>query len=170
VGPATERALAAIGVTTVAELRALDAGALRRRFGRQGQWLHHASRGLDRRPVRIERIRKTLGHERTYSEDLGTLEAMDAELAELAARVAAGLERGTLLARTISIKVRYADFTTLTRSRTFDYPTASEALLCDVARDLLRRTDAGRRTVRLLGVTGSGLFERGEVPEQLTLL
>lgn len=170
VGPATERALAAIGATTVAELRALDTATLRRRFGRQGRWLHDASRGLDERPVRTERVRKTLGHERTYSEDLETLEAMDAELVELAARVAAGLERHELLARTVTVKVRYPDFTTLTRSRSFDGPTASESLLRDVACDLLRRTDAGQRPVRLLGVTGSGLFERGEVPEQLRLL
>lgn len=170
VGPAMERALRKLGIATIAQLRNVDAGALRRRFGRTGQWLHSAARGIDERPVRTERTRKSLGHERTYFEDIESLDEMDACLADLAGRVASGLERRELSARTITVKVRYPDFTTLTRSRTLEKPTASEALIAEISRELLRRTDAGSRNVRLLGVTGSNLTDPDGVPEQLALL
>lgn len=168
VGPATERALAELGVSTVAELRGLELEVLSRRFGRHGQGLYRYARGLDQRPVRTHRERKSLGHERTYSSDLGSLREMDAELDKLAGRVAAGLERREIAARTFTVKVRYADFTTLSRGRTLERATTSSRRIADVAKALLRQTSAGRgESVRLLGITGSGLT-RGE-PEQLWL-
>lgn len=167
VGPATERALAELGVTTIAELRARPREELERRFGRHGESLWHSSRGIDRRPVRTERVRKSLGHERTYARDLRTLEEMDEQLERLGTMTADGLLERELAARTITVKVRYGDFTTLTRSRTLPLATASAGLIVRLARELLRTTDAGRRSVRLLGVTGSG-FESGG-PEQLWL-
>ena len=117
--------------------------------------------------MRTHRERKSLGHERTYPRDLATLAEMDAQLEDLAARVAAGLERRELGARTVTVKVRYPDFTTLTRARTLPHPTASARRIARVARELLRQTEAATRRVRLLGVTGSGLSQ-GE-PEQLRL-
>lgn len=168
VGPATERALAELGVSTVAELRGLELEVLSRRFGRHGQGLYRYARGLDQRPVRTHRQRKSLGHERTYSSDLGSLLEMDAELDNLAERVAAGLERREIAARTFTVKVRYADFTTLSRGRTLERATTSSRRIAEVAKSLLRQTAAGRgESVRLLGITGSGLT-RGE-PEQLRL-
>lgn len=167
VGPATERALKELGVETIAELRAFDLDVLTQRFGRHGRGLYDYSRGLDERPVRTHHERKSLGHERTYSRDLATLGEMDAQLEDLSGRVAEGLTKRELAARTITVKVRYPDFTTLTRSRTLDQATASAALIARVARELLRQTDAGKASVRLLGVTGSGLSQ-GE-PEQLLL-
>ena len=76
-------------------------------------------------------------------------------------------KRAKIGARTVTVKVRYGDFTTLTRGRTLDAPTASPGLIARVAKGLLRQTDAGKLSVRLLGVTGSGLSQ-GE-PEQLRL-
>ena len=167
VGPATEKALRELGVETIADLRALDLELLKRRFGSHGQGLYQRSRGIDERPVRTHRERKSLGHERTYPRDLATLAEMDAQLEDLAARIAAGLERCELGARTVTVKVRYPDFTTLTRARTLEAPTSSPERIARVARGLLRQTEAARRKVRLLGVTGSGL-SHGE-PEQLRL-
>lgn len=167
VGPATERSLAELGVTTIAELRGLDAEVLERRFGSHGRGLYNFSRGIDQRPVRTHHERKSLGHERTYAQDLRRLEQMDGELERLAAMVSAGLERRDLSARTVTVKIRYPDFTTLTRSRTLPLPTTSTLRLANLAQELLRTTDAGRQGVRLLGVTGSGL-ESG-APEQLWL-
>lgn len=167
VGPATEKSLHELGVATIADLRALEPEVLTRRFGRHGRGLYNYSRGLDERPVHTHRERKSLGHERTYSQDLATLPEMDAQLEDLAERVAKGLTHREITARTVTVKVRYPDFTTLTRSRTLDQPTASAPLLYRVARELLRQTEAGEKSVRLLGVTGSGLSQ-GE-PEQLQL-
>jgi DNA polymerase-4 len=82
---------------------------------------------------------------------------MDVEIEHMAAEVANGLEKRTLAACTVSVKVRYSDFTTLTRSRTFPIPTVSAARMAAIAKDLLRRTEAGARAVRLLGVSTSTL-------------
>ena len=169
VGPATEKALHELGANTIADLRGIELEALRRRFGRHGQGLYNYSRGIDERPVRTHRERKSLGHERTYASDIASLEEMDAQLEDLSQRVAAGLAKREIFARTITVKVRYPDFTTLTRSRSLDRPTASAEKIAQVARELLRLTDAETRNVRLLGVTGSGLSTGDGGPEQLGL-
>lgn len=167
VGPATERALAELGIKAIAELRAQPLETLEQRFGRHGSALYRYSRGIDDRPVRTERVRKSLGHERTYPRDLASLAEMDVELEDLAVRVAGDLEARELAARTITVKVRYPDFTTLTRARTLPAATTSERVIGALARELLRSTDAERFGVRLLGVTGSGFSPGG--PEQLWL-
>ncbi len=170
VGPATEKALQELGVATIADLRALDLEVLRRRFGRHGQGLYNYSRGIDRRPVRTHRERKSLGHERTYARDIASIEEMDAQLDDLSQRVAAGLDKREIKARTITVKVRYPDFTTLTRARSLPRATADAEQIARIAYELLRLTDAETRNVRLLGVTGSGLSTgQGEGPEQLGL-
>ena len=169
VGPATEKALGKLGVTTIADLRGIELETLRRRFGRHGQGLYDYSRGIDERPVRTDRERKSLGHERTFASDIVSLEEMDAQLDGLSQRVASGLERRQISARTITVKVRYPDFTTLTRSRSLERPTASAELIAKIARELLRMTDAETRNVRLLGVTGSGLSTGDDGPKQLGL-
>jgi len=157
VGPATERRLHQLGVETVGELRALPLDRLQRRFGRHGATLYRYARGQDERPVRIHRERKSLSAERTYSSDLTSLAEMDEELGRLAERVGSGLTKRGLGARTVTLKVRYDDFTTLTRSHTLVAPTADVAEIAATTRRLLRRSEAGRRPVRLLGVGGSNL-------------
>jgi len=168
VGPATEKALETLGARTVAELRELSLERLERRFGRHGRMLWEFSRGIDERPVRVDRERKSLGHERTYAQDLHAIAEMDAQIEDLSRRVAEGLAKREIAARTVNVKVRYPDFTTLTRARTLPQATASAPWIAEVARELLRQTDAAERGVRLLGVTGSGL-ESGASPAQLRL-
>ncbi len=164
VGPATERRLRRLGVTTIAELRALPLDRLEAALGRHGAALFRYARGLDERPVRVDRERKSLSSERTYASDLTALPAMDAELERLAAEVAAGLARRRLGACTLTLKVRYDDFTTVTRSRTLTAPTTDAGEIGEVMRLLLRRSEAGRRPVRLLGVGGSNLV-RGRIAQ-----
>ncbi len=168
VGPATEKALEGLGVSTIADLREQSLAALEQRFGSHGQGLYNFSRGIDERPVRTHRERKSLGQERTYAQDLARLEEMDKELEQLGRRVAEGLIRRELKARTVTLKVRYPDFTTLTRSRTCPEPTDSAFFIITLAKELLRQTEAERRRVRLLGVTASTLVARG-TPIQLWL-
>jgi DNA polymerase-4 len=157
VGPATERALAAMGITTVAELRAQPLEELLTRFRSHGRTLYEYARGIDERPVEPYHERKSLGTENTYREDLAHLEAMDEQVEGMAEEVADGLTRRELAACTVTIKVRYPDFTTVTRSRTFAIPTADAGRIAATAKALLRRTEAGRRKVRLLGVSASTL-------------
>ncbi|MEM7480694.1 MAG: DNA polymerase IV [Acidobacteriota bacterium] len=167
VGPATERSLKQLGVETIADLRALSKDLLGARFGRWGEALWRFSRGIDHRPVTTHRERKSLSSENTYAQDLETLEQMDAEIGRLAAQVAKGLAKRELLAATVTLKVRYQDFSTVTRSRTLGLPTADEEVIRWHATDLLRRTEAAQRPVRLLGV-GASKLAAGD-PSQLSL-
>ncbi len=167
VGPATEKALNELDVEIVADLRRRGLAELTEHFGRWGATLYAFARGLDGRPVEVSRERKSLGSETTFPRDLRTLAEMDRALEELVREVAEGLARRSLAARTFTIKVRYGDFTTITRSRTLSAPIASRRTVLAHAQDLLRRTEAGSRPVRLLGVAASGLVTR---VEQLSLL
>lgn len=164
VGPANEKRLKELGIETIAQLRTLAASELEERFGRYGARLHAFARGVDDRPVHVHQERKSLSSETTFDADLRTLDEVRAVLDRLADSVARGLRKRSLSACTVTLKVRYADFTTVTRSQTYPTPTCRPADLTAAARLLAERTDAGRRPVRLLGVGASNLV-RGEVAQ-----
>jgi DNA polymerase-4 len=157
VGPVTARKLRAVGVTQLIEVRAVDFQLLEKTVGSLAGWLVQLSHGVDERPVEPERERKSLSSETTFAHDLSDPKDIERELDALAAEVAAALQRKRLVARTVTIKVRYADFTTVTRSHTAQGATSSARSLSVRARALLERTDAARRPVRLLGVGAHGL-------------
>ena len=157
VGPATERSLEELGVRTVADLRRLSLERLAERFGRHGRGLWKHARGIDERPVRTHRERKSLGKETTFARDLEAVAEMDEVIDRLAEQVGDGLERRGIAGSTVTLKVRYADFTTVTRSMTRRVALSKGREIAGVARRLLRRTEARRRPVRLLGVTVSKL-------------
>ncbi|HEX4496062.1 MAG TPA: DNA polymerase IV [Thermoanaerobaculia bacterium] len=167
VGPATERALVEMKVQTVADLRGVELDDLIGRFGKQGRVLYEFSRGIDERPVDTHRERKSLGTENTYAEDLTDFTAMEDEVSRMADELAGSLARTGLAGCTVTLKVRYEDFTTVTRSRTYAVPVFDRATIAACALDLLRRTEAPKRPVRLLGVTSSNLVR--ERVEQLFL-
>lgn len=167
VGPATERVMSRHGIRLVSDLREWEAERLLATFGRYGRRLYEFARGIDERRVRTSRTRKSLGSERTYVSDLITREEMEAELRRLSEHVARRLSDREIEARTVSIKVRYADYSTVTRARTLAAPTQDGLAIAQVALELLRRTEAFSRRARLLGVSTSG-FDRGE-PGQLAL-
>jgi DNA polymerase-4 len=157
VGPATERALAELKVQTVAELRAVPLEDLTDRFGKHGRTLYDFSRGIDDRPVETHTERKSLGTENTYAEDLTDLAEMEKEVDRMAEEVSDHLARSGFAGCTVTLKIRYEDFTTVTRSRTFSVPVWDRVTIALCARDLLRRTEAPSRPVRLIGVTASNL-------------
>lgn len=157
VGPATERALAELGVETVADLRRQPAEALAARFGKHGRTLFEFAHGIDERPVETHSERKSLGTENTYSRDLAGREAMEPELERMAAEVASALASRDLACCTVTLKVRYGDFTTITRSRTLAAPVRDGRGIAECVLELLLRTEAPSRSVRLLGVTASNL-------------
>jgi DNA polymerase-4 len=171
VGPATERILTTeFGVSTIGELRALSPETLVARLGKFGRVLVRFARGEDDRPVVTETLRKSLSSECTYERDLVVIEAMDAELERQARSVTEALERRGLVGRTVTLKVRYADFVTHTRSLTLAEATCCATLVAETARRLLRRTDAAARPVRLLGVGLHNLGDGVAEPRQLDLL
>jgi len=152
VGPVTARKLLVRGITRLVDVRAVEASELREVVGSLADWLRQLAHGVDDRPVVTDREVKSSGSESTYPDDLTDLALIRREVADMAARAAGWLTRRALVARTVTIKVRYSDFTTVTRSHSAP-PTRDEAVITARAVQLLDRTDAGRRPVRLLGVS-----------------
>jgi DNA polymerase IV len=160
VGPVTARKLRAVGIEKLVQIRTTDIELLRQTVGSLADWLVQLSHGDDPRPVQPDRAAKSSSCENTYAQDLIDLEKIRAELDRMARENAEWLARRQLAARTVTIKVRYADFTTVTRSHTLSLPTADADVISSWAKDLLARTDAGPRPVRLLGVRVQGLVEQ----------
>jgi DNA polymerase IV len=152
VGPVTATKLRARGIQKLVDVRTADAQLLRETVGSLADWLRQLAHGVDDRPVVPNREAKSSGSESTYPEDLIAIETIRTEIAELASHAIRWLARKDLLARTVTIKIRYNDFTTITRSHT-SQPTRDEAELTARALQLLEKTEAGRRPVRLLGVS-----------------
>ncbi len=158
VGERTQEALARWGITTVAELAATDVPTLQRAVGRAaGAHLHDLAWGRDPRPVTPERAEKSVGAETTFEVDLHDRAAVEAHVLAMADRCARALRAKGVAGRTVVLKVRTADFTTLTRSRTFAEPTDVAADLFAAARDLFAGVDLRGRAVRLVGVRAEGL-------------
>jgi DNA polymerase-4 len=157
VGPATEKALIEMGFETVGDIREASVDLLIARFGHWGRTMRDRAWGIDDRSVHTHHERKSLSTERTFEENLKRADEIDDVLEKMAREVAQGLEKRELAAATVTIKVRYPDFTTPTRSHTLPVPTADAASIASVAQDLVRRTDASKRSVRLLGVGVSNL-------------
>src|SRR5438105_1803858 len=156
VGPVTARKLRARGIEKLVDVRRADPESLRSAVGSLADWLRQLANGVDDRAVVPNRETKSSGSENTFAEDLNSLDVMRREIAAMAGDAAAWLERRQLLARTVTIKVRYSDFTTITRSHT-TRPTRDTRDIVGRAEALLDKTDAGRRPVRLLGVSVHGL-------------
>jgi DNA polymerase-4 len=152
IGPATARRLRACGIRRLVDVRTASPQQLRDTVGSRAAWLRQLAHGIDDRPVVPNREAKSSGSERTYPQDLTDPSAITAEIARLAAQAAQWLRRRSRFARTVVIKVRYADFTTVTRRHSAG-PTQRESTIVSRALELLGRTDAGRRPVRLLGVS-----------------
>ena len=157
VGPVTARKLRAIGIERLVEVRTADPDVLQRAVGSLAATLRRLAAGDDPRPVVPDRPYKSSSSENTYNEDLLELDAIRAEIERMARQCADWLARKVLLARTVTIKVRYADFSTTTRSHTAIAPTREAEEIVARALALLERTEAGRRPIRLLGAGVHGL-------------
>jgi DNA polymerase-4 len=159
VGPVTARRLRERGIERLIDVRATDAAVLREAVGSNADWLRKLAAGVDDRPVVPNRSAKSSGTENTFSDDLTDLAQIRGEIDEMARGGAAWLERRLLTCRTVTIKVRYSDFTTITRSHSKVPPTRDADDIAARAVGLLERTEAGRRPVRLLGVSMHNLID-----------
>src|SRR5436190_4052330 len=167
VGPVTAKKLRAAGIQKLIDVRAADAALLRDTVGSLADWLQQLARGDDDRPVVAEHEPKSSGSENTFAHDLTDINDIRDEIAAMARDAAAWLLKRALYARTVTIKVRYSDFTTITRSHT-EEATRDEENIVRRAIALLEKTDASARPVRLLGVSVHNLSENTAArPEQL---
>lgn len=167
VGQVTGKRLARHGLHTVEDLRGVTQDRLVRWFGSYGEQLYRLARGEDERPVRAPAEIKSVGHEETFRLDVREVRTLRLELLAMAEKVAGRLRAKGLTGKGITIKVKYADFTTITRSGTLLGATAHAGDIFRRAEELLKKTEAGTRPIRLLGVSVSRLVpqesEQGEL-------
>ena len=160
VGPKTADQLQkTFGVTTIGDLAALPPEKLEKAFGKNGLAMGQHARGIDHRPIVTERRAKSISQETTFATDLREGEKLRAVLQEQAHHIANELQKAQVKAHTIKIKLRWSDFTTITRQITTDIPTDDAGEIERIAARLLKRAWQRDRPVRLLGVGVSGLEE-----------
>ena len=165
VGPKTAARLEAVGIKTVADLRRPVAD-LRPILGSSVEWLVPMAHGVDDRPVSTHHERKSVGSENTFDQDLTDAEEIRAAVATLARDLAEWLARKARVVRTVTLKVRYRDFQTITRSDTRRPATRDAEALASRAVALLERTEAGPRPVRLLGVSYHGFGDGDDADDE----
>jgi DNA polymerase-4 len=158
VGPATAKRLHRLGVGTIGELAAVSVEALEAALGRaNGRHLHDLAWARDDRPVEPDREVKSVSHEETYAHDRDDRDGLHGEVVRMADAVAARLRRAGLACRTVTLKVRFGTFATITRSQTLGAPADGGVALARVAAGLLDQVDVSAG-VRLLGVAASNLI------------
>ncbi|MCH7765071.1 MAG: DNA polymerase IV [Acidobacteria bacterium] len=167
IGKVTEKTLAGLGVRTVGELARVKREKLEEVFGQWGEALYRKARGQDADLWFLDEEQKSISHERTFAEDVGDAQQLDATLAYLAELVGQRLREARLYARTVTLKLRYANFQTLTRALTLNQPTDLDVVLYEAAARLFRRNWNRKRKLRLLGIAAGQL---GAAPGQLSLL
>src|SRR5687768_13751344 len=164
VGPVTAARLRERGIERLVDVRTADEEVLRDAVGSWGDWLRQLANGIDDREVEPNRETKSSGSENTFASDLTDLNEIRREIDEMARDNAGWLEKNGLLCRTVTIKVRYSDFTTITRSQTTG-PTHDGEDIARRAVALLAKTEAGSRPVRLLGVSMHNLVDPESIEE-----
>ncbi len=169
VGKVTEQKMLRLGVRTGQDLRQLQEEALIFHFGKTGTFLYNIVRGIDDRPVEPARERKSIGSETTLSCDTDDRSEIEGILNHLALQIEQSLKKRQTGGYTITLKVRYHDFTTITRSRTVLTPIYSSRDILFLLPGLLASTRAGRQKIRLLGLSVSKLIGDRNVPQQLML-
>ncbi|MCB0999717.1 MAG: DNA polymerase IV [Acidimicrobiales bacterium] len=168
VGPATLERLRRLAIRTVGDLARTDVDALVAAVGQaHGRHLHDLAWARDDRPVEPEREAKSIGHEETYAHDLHSSDDVWREAVRLADAVASRVRASDQVARTVTLKLRFADFVTVSRSHTATSPVTTAAAILDAVAPMLERIELDRG-VRLIGISVSGLGERAEQAEQLS--
>ncbi len=171
IGRATEKKMQALGVMNGADLARWSEVELLQRFGKAGHYYFNVAHGVDDRPVRSHRVRKSLGKEQTYQQDLLDPDKIREALVEIAQQLALAMQEKQLSGRTLTIKLKYDNFEQITRSRSTESAITACAEMLPIINELLEKTEVGRRKVRLLGVTLSSLGSRtdSETADQLGL-
>ena len=169
VGAKTGEVLARLGIRTVADVAATPPASLKKALGASGEHVYRLSWGIDPRPVTPVRLEKSIGAEETFAVDTGDNALLHRELLRLSHRTAERLRSTGMMARTIALKLRYADFSTITRSRTVHTPVDSAQLIYAVVVQLLDSVGPRTMTIRLVGVRAEQLEDAAQTSLQLSL-
>jgi len=169
VGKATSAKMKVMGIFTGADLKSYSLLELAERFGKFGRYLYSAVRGEDNRPVRANRIRKSISKETTYTSNLVTFESVKDAISKLATQLHDSAAKRNILGRTINLKFRFGDFETLTRSKTINHFTNETELVTRLCLELIEEVDIAEKGIRLLGVGLSNLNTEMKADYQLSL-
>ncbi len=157
IGPKTAARLNALGVTTIGELASVPVTELMRLFGKPGLEMHEHALGIDNRPIVTTHPVKSISQEITFAQDTASADALKQTLHRLAEAVGRRLRQAHLAGSTVKVKIRWPDFTTLTRQVTLEQPTDQDAVIFQTAYQLFLREWSGKKAVRLIGVGVSKL-------------
>ena len=157
VGPRGEEKMARLGIATGADLASKDLAWLHRHFGSFGDYLYRAARGIDDRPVRSNRIRKSVGGERTFHEDQHAPHDLRETLERIIEIVWERIERAEARGRTVTLKLKYNDFRIVTRARSLPRNVEGKDAFAAIAREILEELLPLPRPIRLMGLTLSNL-------------
>jgi DNA polymerase-4 len=160
VGKVTEEKMLNLGIKTGADLKKYKKEQLIQIFGKSGSYFYDIAHGLDERPVEPNRIRKSIGKETTFSEDIDDRNQMLEILDNIAVRLENSLIKREVKGRTVTLKMKYFDFQSITRSITIDEPADSASVIMKYIRPLLSKTEAGEKKVRLLGISISNFDDQ----------
>lgn len=157
VGPKTAREMHSLGIFTVRQLRRQSLASLTRIFGKRGQAFYDYARGIDTSPVEARQERKSVSCESTFEQDISLRSAVVIELYHCVLELVSRLEKSRFSGRTLTLKIKYADFTQITRSATYDKPLMRKKEILPLAKQLLSKVkfDA-RHSIRLLGLGVGG--------------
>ena len=157
IGKVTSSKMQSLGIRTGKDLKKLSLARLQQHFGKSGLYYYNIARGIDNRPVNSHRIRKSIGVEITFQQDIKTRKEVVQHLQSLLESALKKTAEKQLAARTLTVKIKYHDFIQITRSRTLPHGVTSTSSTWAVLETLLSNTDIGNRNVRLLGITLSSL-------------
>lgn len=157
VGPATAERMKRHGIETGHDLKSKSLQFLQQHFGKSGPYFYGIARGIDERQVKPNRVRKSVGAEDTFAQDIDVLETAQAELRPLAEKIWRYCEAHDITGKTVTVKIKYSDFTQATRSRTMPHGLLNIQMVLDIADTLLSSVYPFKRPVRLLGITLSSL-------------
>ncbi len=169
VGPVTARKMEALGILTGADLREWSLPELESRFGSAGKWYHQICRGIDEREVRPDRPYKSVSAERTFDQDLSEPVRLASELDRIAGYAWVRVQRAEVAGRTVTLKVKFGDFTTVTRSKSFPGAVPDLEAFAAAGRGLLSSLLPPRQGIRLLGLGLHNLTDRFDQQPQLRL-
>lgn len=169
VGEVTARKMHAMGIHNGELLRSYSKGGLTDAFGKMGAVYYDFARGIDDRPVVVERQRKSIGCERTLEDDISRKSLLIVNLYQLVLELVERLKRHDFAGTTLTLKVKYADFSQVTRSRTSPMPLTTKKRILPLAKELLSDTQTGGRPVRLLGLSVSNPLDGSRRPSPVQL-
>jgi len=170
IGKVTAKKMHEMGINSGIDLKAISLEELARRFGKMGRYYYDISRAVDERPVNPNRIRKSLGAERTFEDDLNTDELIIEETERIAGILIERMDKSATKGKTVTLKVKYNDFEVINRSKTYEHMITKPTEILQISKELMLKELPAIKGIRLIGVTLSNLESNKEqVHKQLTI-